>query len=162
MSIPQPTILLVPRWDKYFVRDAKDEVTITPLKKHFPLLFLLRVSWQKPPFLWFADTKGVLLCFIRRLLHAFWLFYLDWEQWLRGVNLLLRLVCSKVQDLQRRECNRGKKTVFLLCCLCSSEHRELSDIENYTSTSKVLQESKNESNVPKLFPVEQLHKWDSY
>lgn len=114
-------------------------------------------------FLWFTDTNELLLCDICWILHkAFWLFYSDRGLWLREVNLLLWLVWSTIQDQQRRECNKGKKTVFLLRCLCSSEHWELSDIENYTSMSNVLQQSQNESNVPKLFPVEQLHKWDSY
>lgn len=43
----------------------------------------------------------------------------------------LWLVYSQIQDQQWRECNRGKKTVFLLCCLRSSERWKLSDIENY-------------------------------
>lgn len=119
---------------------------LLPLKKHILLLFSL---WQTQPFknLTFSSDLQIqkdCCCVIYPgfLNEALCLFYYAWELWLRGVKTFYcGFVCSNDQDVPTRGlCNGGgrEKTVFLLRRQCSSERRELSDIENYTFTSNVL------------------------
>lgn len=125
---------------------AKDEVTITPPQETHLASFLVvaDTSLQKSHFfLWFADTKGLLLCDIPRLFtRSALLILLRLRAVIERSKNLLLWVCLQ----QRPRCTntgvvqRGgrEKTVFLLRRQCSSERRELSDIENYTFTSNVL------------------------
>lgn len=126
---------------------AKDEVTITPPQETHLASFLVVVdtALQKSHFfLWVADTKGLLLCDIRRLVtQSILLILLRLRAVIEGKPFTLGLSAATTKMYQHvttlGSCNRrGKKTAFLLCRLCSSERRELSDIENYTFTSNVL------------------------
>lgn len=100
---------------------AKDEVTITPLKKHFLLLFLLWGLSQKQPSVdhFFSDLqiqKGVLLCDIRWLLHkALRLFYSDRELWLRRVTFYCGSSATRTKIYNEGGATGGRKQ-----CFCSA------------------------------------------
>lgn len=128
---------------------AKDEVTITPLKKHFLLLFCCRycgrnsLQWIKFSLI-FTYKRTAAGFYAKRSSYFAQTESCDWEE---------KTFCWVLSAARSKINNEGSATRERKQCFWSAA-RVRQNIQNYTSMSNMLQKSKNESNMPKLLPAE--------